>query len=107
MTRIVRFHPLATAKVVEARGWYENRVDGLGDRFLDALHTAVNVAVHRPHAGRPTRTDDVGEALERKVATPGFPHVVVYRATIIHLEVLAVHHERRRPSYWVDRTTNE
>jgi len=29
----------------------------------------------------------------------------VYRTTDSDLEILAVHHERRRPYYWADRTT--
>ena len=36
MTLEVRFHPLATAEVVEAQLWYEDRGDALGFRFLDA-----------------------------------------------------------------------
>lgn len=81
MTRGVRFHPLATAEVVEAQLWYENRVTGLGDRFLDALRAATDSAAQWPDAGSPTRTDAAGRVLERKVATPSFPYVLVYRAT--------------------------
>lgn len=105
MTHRIRFHPLATAEVVEVQLWYETRVNGLGDRFLGALRTATNTAVERPKVGTPTRTDDGGEVLERKVSTPGFPYVVVYRTTDSDVEILAVHHERRRPYYWADRTT--
>ncbi len=107
MTHSVRFHPLATAEVVEAQLWYENRVNGLGDRFLGALRTATTIAAERPKVGTPTRTNDVGEVLERKASTPGFPYVVVYRTTDSDLEILAVHHERRRPDYWADRTTEK
>lgn len=105
MTRNVRFHPLATAEVVEAQLWYEDRVDGLGDRFLGALRAATNVAAQRPNTGTPTRTNDVGEVLERKISTLGFRYVVVYRTIGSGLEILAVHHERRRPFYWADRKT--
>jgi plasmid stabilization system protein ParE len=59
----------------------------------------------RPKVGTPTRTDDGGEVLERKVSTPRFPYVVVYRTTDSDVEILAVHHERRRPYYWADRAT--
>lgn len=70
VTHRIRFHPLATAEVVEVQLWYETRVNGLGDRFLGALRTATNTAVERPKVGTPTRTDDGGEVLERKVSTP-------------------------------------
>ena len=92
---------------MEAQLWYEHRVYGLGDRFLRALRNVTDDAAQRPNVGTPTRTNDVGKVLERKVGTAGFPYVVVYRATgRSGPEVLAVHHERRRPSYWADRTTN-
>lgn len=106
MTRAVRFHPLATAEVVEAQLWYENRVDGLGGRFLGAVRATTERAARWPNAGTPTRQDDSSEQLERKIALAGFPYVVVYRVASEDLEILAVHHERRRPFYWADRVTD-
>lgn len=105
MTRDVRFHPLATTEVVEAQLWYEDRVDGLGVRFLDAVRATTERAARWPNAGTPTRQDDSGDSLERKVALAGFPYVVVYRVASEDFEVLAVHHEHRRPFYWADRVT--
>lgn len=103
MRRRVRLHPLATAEVVDAQLWYETRVRGLGDRFLAAFGSATERAARWPNAGTPSRTDPSGGVLERRVAMPGFPYVVVYRASDVGLEVLAVHHDRRRPEYWADR----
>ncbi len=105
MTRDVRFHPLATAEVVEAQLWYEDHVDGLGARFLDALRATTERAAQWPNAGSPIRQDDSGEPLERRVALPGFPYVAVYRVAGEALEILAVHHEHRRPFYWAARVT--
>lgn len=104
MTRSVRFHPLATAELVEAQLWYEHRVEGLGGRFLDAVRTTTSRAAQWPNAGTPTRHDDSGAVLERKVVVAGFPYVVVYRDISSDLEILAVHHEHRHPYYWADRT---
>ena len=104
MIRKIRFQPLAAAEVVEAQLLYENRVPGLGDRLMGAVQGTTEGAVRWPNAGTPTRNDAMGKVLERKVATPGFPYVVVYRVTDLDIEVLAVHHERRRPLYWVART---
>ena len=106
MTRSVRFHPLATAEVVEAQLWYEDRVEGLGDRFLGSLRAATDRAARWPNAGTPTRTDASSNVPERSVGVSGFPYVVVYRATEGEVEVLAVHHERRRPLYWADRAAD-
>ena len=49
------------------------------------------------------RTDASGDVPERSVGVSGFPYVVVCRAAEDEVEVLAVHHERRRPVYWPDR----
>lgn len=105
MTRDVRFHPLATAEVIEAELWYEDHVEGLGVRFLDAIRATTERAARWPNAGTPTRQDDRGDPIERKVALAGFPYVVVYRVAGEALEVLSVHHERRRPFHWADRVT--
>jgi len=86
VTRNVRFHPLATAEVVEAQLWYEDRVDGLGGRFLDAVRAATDRAARWPDAGTPTRRADSDDPIERKVALAGFPYVVVYRVARSHLE---------------------
>jgi hypothetical protein len=94
---------MATTEVVEAQLWYEGRAKGLGDRFLQSLDVAMARAASWPNSGAPARGDDVGAVLERQVRTPGFPFVVVYRTTSTRVEVLAVHHEQRRPSYWADR----
>jgi hypothetical protein len=58
VTRDVRFHPLATAEVVEAELWYEDRVDGLGFRFLDAVRATTERAARWPNAGALTRQGD-------------------------------------------------
>lgn len=103
MTRGVRLHPLATAEVVEAQLWYEDRVAGLGDRFLASLRMVTTRAARWPDSGTPARVDPDSRVLERAVGLRGFPYVVVYRFRDNEVEVLAVHHERRRPLYWADR----
>lgn len=103
MTARVRFHPLATAEVVETRLWYEDRAPGLGDRFVAAVGAATSRAAAWPNAGAPIASGRSGHTFGRALAKAGFPYVVVYRATSETVEVLAVHHERRRPLYWADR----
>jgi toxin ParE1/3/4 len=103
VTRGVRFHPLATAEVVDAYRWYEQRLDGLGGRFLDAVRATTARVSRWPNSGTPTRHDGSGLVLERRIGVNGFPYVVVFRDARAELEVLAVHHERRRPFHWAER----
>ena len=104
MTTPGRFHPLATAEVVDAQLWYEQRVAGLGDRFIAAVRAATDRAARQPNGGTPVRTTSDGSIAERQVGTPGFPYAVVYRVRDDVVQVLAVHHQRRQPEYWAERS---
>jgi plasmid stabilization system protein ParE len=104
VTRPVRLHPLASAEVVDAQLWYEQRVAGLGDRFIVAVRAATDRAARWPNAGSPVRTATDGSVAERQIATPGFPYTVVYRVRDDVVQVLAVHHQHRQPEYWVGRS---
>ena len=104
MTRPVRLHPLASAEIVDAQRWYEERVAGLGDRFILAVRAATERAARWPNAGTPVRVEADGSVAERRMATPGFPHAVVYRVRDEEVQVLAVHHQRRQPEYWAGRS---
>lgn len=88
MTRDVRLHPLATAEVVKAQLGYDDCVPALGVRLFDAVRATTERAARWPNAGTSTRQD-----------------VVVYRVASEDLEILAVHHGRRRPIYWAGRVT--
>lgn len=102
MRAIVRLHPLAVAEAVDTQLWYEEHA-GLGDDFVTQFEAAVDRAARRPGLGSPVRLDTHGEILERRVKLARYPYVVVYRAARLGIEILAVHHERRRPLYWTDR----
>jgi plasmid stabilization system protein ParE len=103
LTHRVRFHPLASAEIAETESWYEDRSAGLGDRFLAAVRAALDRIASGPGVGAPSRVDEKGAVVERRIATVGFPYVIEYRVGDHTILVLAVHHERRSPSYWADR----
>jgi hypothetical protein len=63
---------------------------------------ATNRAARWPSSGAPVRVDAAGSVLERTARMRGCPYVV-YRVRERDVEVLAIHHERRRPLYWADR----
>lgn len=107
MTLRVRFHPLASTELVDAQLWYETRNPGLGDRLLRAVEEAISELTKWPNAGTPVRVDTDEQVYERKVATAAFPYVIVYRTSERAIEVLAFHHERRRPLYWAARSQDQ
>lgn len=89
--------------MVQTWDWYEERLPGLGDRFLAAVEAAIAGACRWPGAGAPTIRDEQGEIVERMVTTHGFPHVVRYRIRDGQLIVMAVYHQRRNPAFATDR----
>lgn len=99
----VEYHPLAALEIVSAERWYETEATGLGDRFLGAVEATVERARRWPNAGTPVVIASDGTIVNRKVLVGGFPWAVGYEASDDTLTVLAVFHQRRKPSDWADR----
>lgn len=103
MSREVRYHPLAADELVVAQAWYDERVAGLGDRFLEAVSAAVARVMEWPDGGVPVVVAADGTVVNRKVGLAGFPWAVAYEVVDGALVVLAVFHQRRIPDYWTSR----
>lgn len=103
MSLRVVFHRLASIDVVDARRWYEERETGLGDRFVGAVHDAVQQVAIWPNAATPAARGADGEVVERLVPVPGFPFAIRYRVRQGELLVVAVYHQRRRPGFGARR----
>jgi len=98
-----RLHPLAEDDLAAAWSWYEEKVPGLGDRFLDAARATIEAVADWPDSGSPIVYDEEGAIVERRAPTSGFPYAVRYRVVDDVLVVMAVHHQRRHPDTGVDR----
>lgn len=103
MTRPVRLHPLAEDEVLDAWSWYEEQRPGLGDDFLAAVRSALDLVTRWPGSGSPT-IEDHGVVIERRVSTPNFPYVLRYRVLDDAVVVMTVHHHRRHPGHGGDRS---
>jgi toxin ParE1/3/4 len=93
----VHLLPEAEDDISEAAGFYNDRVDRLGDRFVTAVEVALLRVGENPHEG-PEADKDV-----RKLRVKRFPYNLIYRILPSHVLVLAVAHHRRRPTYWRNR----
>jgi hypothetical protein len=67
------FHPLADKEFSTAYQWYEERMEGLGDRFTEAIENQLNQLISKPLL-YPKKRSSYREA---KVDT--FPYLVVYK----------------------------
>lgn len=103
MTPPFRTEPEASAELGEAAVWYEQRRDGLGIEFLEAIDNALEFIARFPQAGAVVP----GVPLElpvRRVPVRRFPFHVIYLEMSDAIRVLAFAHDRRSPGYWHSRT---
>lgn len=95
-------HEAAHAELRETVFFLEGRREGRGDRFAEAVETAINSIVDSPHSWGLHR----GERRELPVRTrsaAGFRYDIKYIVQDDEIVVVAYAHERRRPGFWADR----
>ena len=95
--KTVRFHPEARIEMVAAAQYYEKAQEGLGRRFLEAVHSATRRIPLMPA---------IYQAIEgdiRRCCVEKFPFGLVFREKEDHIEIIALIHFKRRPGYWKDR----
>jgi plasmid stabilization system protein ParE len=98
MSLPVVYLPEAQDDIDAAYAQYEQRLAGLGDRFLKELRDVIDRIADNP-ALYGTIHQDVRAALVRR-----FPQVVYYRAEPGQVLILAVQHGRRGSRSWQSRS---
>src|SRR3954467_7931674 len=93
----VIFHPEAHAEMIEQARYYENKSEGLGADFLDAVEDTTRRIVQSPNAGSIERVN-----LRRRLVS-GFPFTILYEIQPDRIYIAAVMHQHRRPGYWQKR----
>jgi len=97
--RALHIHPAASRELDQALGWCQERFGRkVSDRLLLQFDRAATLLRTQPEIGSPA-----AEAGFRKLALPRFPYSLIYRIEGNRIVVLALHHQRRRPGYWVGR----
>lgn len=90
-------HPEADEELEAASLWYEERLPGLGDAFLDEFERTLHRVATVPERWRRVRGDN------RQLNFNRFPYAIIYsvRGDVIYIK--AVMHLHRRPFYWQQR----
>jgi hypothetical protein len=101
----VELHPKARAEIRAAALWYEERRSGLGDQFVERVNKALqrleaDPALHPIWPGTAAAPTAI-----RKVLLEQFPYLVAFELHAGRVLVLAVAHAKRRPLYWLARTS--
>lgn len=93
------FHPDAADEYAAAARWYGERSAAVHDSFVAEVERAFRVIVAFPN-----RWPRYGPR-NRRVLVRRFPYSVVYLEKGGRLWVVAVAHAKRKPFYWIRRTT--
>ncbi len=92
----VVFSELAKQEFDDAVSFYETKHYGLGKQFKEEVKKAINRIVKYPKAW------SVEQADVRKCLLHRFPYKLLYSIETGHIFVIAVAHQHRRPTYWVE-----
>lgn len=87
------FHPVADKEYHEAYRWYEERLEGLGDRFTQAIEDQLNIVTSSPSIYSKKK----GNFREAKVDT--FPYLIIYKVRDKEklIFISAIYHTSRNP----------
>ena len=94
----VIFSELALEELNDATEYLESVFAGLGKAFRSDVARSKNLLSRFPLAGA-VETGEIRHCLLHK-----FPYKLIYSIESDHVFIIAVAHQHREPSYWVDRT---
>jgi plasmid stabilization system protein ParE len=94
----VVYHSAVEAELIESARFYEQKLSGLGRRFLDEFDAAVQQISAAPHCWHPV------DSVRRRFLMPRFPFGIYYRLADDELRILVVKHHRRHPGYGGERS---
>jgi toxin ParE1/3/4 len=103
----VDLHPEAHAEFRSGALWYEERRDGLGGEFVAAVDAALLRIGTAPKLFPRWAGTEKATAVIRKAPVERFPYVIAFEQHKRYALVLAVAHQKRRPLYWLARTTQQ
>ena len=92
----IRISSPASAEFADAVRWYEQKRNGLGSEFFDAVTDAIELLRTRPEIG-------TAAGRTRSWLLTRFPYRLIYRVRHDDIYVVAVAHTSRRPGYWKNR----
>lgn len=91
------FLPEAEEEFREASRYYENEAPGVGLAFITEVHRVISMVISHPLA-----TPKIRGTIRSKVLLH-FPYSVFYSIEADLILIVAVAHQKRRPTYWRSR----
>lgn len=94
-----KFHPAAESEFLESVGYYESKVQGLGQALISEFKALINLIIDNPEAWQVEAKSGI-----RKAPLNRFPLSIIYRQVTDDIQILAIAHHHRRPQYWLGRS---
>jgi plasmid stabilization system protein ParE len=94
-------HPDARVEALAAYDWYSQRSQQAADAFQEELRIAGRAIEHSPELWAHYLFGT------RRYLMKRFPFVIVYRVAAERIEIVAVAHGRRKPGYWIGRSSSD
>ena len=94
MEYTILFHPKAETEFLNAYLWYEELLEGLGERFSNAVENQIKLISKNPEHYQLRKKDC------RESRTKIFPYLIVFKLYKNRKEILvvAIYHTSRTPS---------
>ena len=92
-----KYHPHAESELIESALFYEQKNQGLGDRFLKAVETTEAAICKPPLWGHPW------EAGTREWRVKNFPFALINKEFPDRITIFAAAHFSRKPDFWRNR----
>ncbi|MGZ3754500.1 MAG: type II toxin-antitoxin system RelE/ParE family toxin [Mucilaginibacter sp.] len=94
MTYTVKFYPKAEVEYLEAFNWYEERLQGLGERFEHCIEKKINAIVKNP-LFYPNKKYDC-----RECKVVDFPYLIIYKIFPNEgvILIVSIFHTSRKPN---------
>jgi plasmid stabilization system protein ParE len=86
--------------MVEALDWYAKHDEDVATDFLSRVDQALDGL-----ASNPNRWPEERRFGFRRVRLASFPYSIYYEIGHLEVLVLAVAHHKRRPGYWIERSS--
>lgn len=92
------FHPAVANEIKGSYNWYEEKLQGLGDKFLSELEDGFTAIQNFPD------TWATFQYTFKRYILNKFPFSIIYKASNEEIFIIAVMHNSRKPTYWLDRS---
>jgi len=96
--KTLQFNLAAKIELIEAIDYFNQKVEGLGDRFSDSIGAAVRDIQNNPLAFPSVERVDC-----RSNILLDFPYVIYFQVKADEIRITAIAHASRRPGYWLRR----